>query len=112
MTTEKPFEFKDKPYFVLDIAGYRVEVRKVNTWFCAYARLPDHEVLSDTYLGYPTFREGDWVGVDTNHSYHQGYTDLQKFESALEQIKGIIEQYRKATEESYYGNEDEDGDDQ
>ena len=105
MTTKKSFEFKDKPFFVLNIAGFRAEIRKVETWFCAYVKLPNHRVFSDTYLGHPTFREGDWVGVDTNHSYHQDYTELQKFMSAIEQITSIIEAYRKATEESYYGDD-------
>jgi len=74
----------------------------VKSHFCAYAELENSHILSDTFLGYPTYRHADWVGVDTAHAFNEGQTGAQKLASALHQIEGIIESWRKATQSGVY----------
>jgi spore coat polysaccharide biosynthesis protein SpsF (cytidylyltransferase family) len=92
-----------QPFAKFNICGVEVEVFKIQTkeqsWFCAYAILKNSNVLSDEFLDYPTFREGDKVGVDTAHSFNMEQTMEEKLASALHQIQGVIESWRKAIKE-------------
>jgi len=72
-----------KPFQSVNICGQEVEVRRVTTpgltaYFNAYAFLPHSGVLSDSFLGHPTFRHEDWVGVDTAHSFNDGQSEAEK----------------------------------
>jgi hypothetical protein len=86
-----------------NICGQEVEVLKMQaakmSWFCAYATLKNSSVLSDEFLGYPTFREGDKVGIDTAHSFNIDQTLEEKLASALHQIEYVIEKWKKAIKE-------------
>ena len=68
----------------------------VGGWWCAYVTLDNI-----TREGYPneTYREGNKVGVDTNHSYNMHYTMDEKFEDAKRQIHKVIEAHEKRMEE-------------
>jgi hypothetical protein len=92
-----------KPFGIFNINGIKVEVIKMESttkglesWFCAYAVLKNSNVLSDSFLGHPTFREGDKVGVDTAHVFNEGQKMEEKLASALHQIEGIIEAWKSA----------------
>lgn len=91
-----------KPFQCVNIAGQVVEVRRVyvqglkEPYFNAYAFLPHSSVLSDSFLGSPTFRHEDWVGVDTAHSFNDGQSEAEKLGSALSQIENVILAWKKA----------------
>jgi len=72
-----------------------VTVHHVN----AYVELKNSSVMSDNALAYPTFREKDWIGVDTGHSWNEGYTELQSFLSAYGQIELAIKSWKKIVRE-------------
>lgn len=57
-------------------------------WWCAYVTL--NGVLADEYP-HETFREGNKVGIDTNHAYNMNMTMDEKFEDAKRQIHAVIE---------------------
>lgn len=104
--TDALFKSSDtKPFQSVNIAGQEVEVRKVSVkglkepYFNAYALLPNSHVLSDSFLGSPTFRQDDWVGVDTAHSFNDGQSEAEKFGSALSQIENVILAWKRATME-------------
>lgn len=115
--------FSSKPFGKYHIYDVEVEVRMVEhtlpvgttllkgknakEWttkrhFNAYAELKGSEALSDSFLSHPTFRSGDWVGVDTAHSFNEKHTDVEKLSSALSQIQYIIEEWMSATKDGFY----------
>lgn len=57
-------------------------------WWCAYVVLDD--ISSEKYPN-ETFREGNKVGIDTNHIYNTNMTMDEKFEDAKRQIHAVIE---------------------
>ena len=61
---------------------------KTGGWWCAYVTL--NGVLADEYP-HETFREGNKVGIDTNHAYNMNMTMDEKFEDAKNQIHAVIE---------------------
>ena len=97
-------------FMTINIHGYTVEVFKMEigkiagkekSWFCAYAELKGSKALSDSYLGNPTYRKEDVVGVDTAHSYNDNHTMEQKLADALRQIQIIIKTFKLATTDTY-----------
>lgn len=107
MTEQEWFSDKigveSKKWSYFNINGIRVEVRFVEKYkhFCAYAVLKDSHVLSDRFLGHPTFRKDDVVGVDTAHAFNMEENMAEKLASALHQIEGIIESWREAIKGEY-----------
>lgn len=99
MTTKETFSF-------FNIFGIKVEVKRLTLnerfWFCAYADLKNSRYLSDTFLGYPTYRKEDIVGVDTAHAFNERQNEAEKLASALHQIESIIKSWKSATEEGYH----------
>lgn len=97
-------------YFTsFNIRGITVEIRKVEhlefskktpirMHFCAYAELENSHILSDSFLGFPTFRKDDWVGVDTAHCFNEGQSEAEKLVSAIHQIDEIILIWKGAIE--------------
>lgn len=83
----------------------KIKGTKTTVWFNAYVELKGSESMSDTYLGYPTFRKGAWLGVDTNHAFNQNQSEAEKLRSALGQIDSVIESWKKVTQEGYYGTD-------
>lgn len=75
--------------------------------FCAYVELKGSQNLSDSFLGYPTYRKEDWVGVDTAHAFNEGETMAEKLASALHQIEGSIEAWKTATQDGFYPDKGE-----
>lgn len=61
---------------------------KAGGWWCAYVTLDD---ISDEEYPNETFREGNKVGIDTNHAYNMNMTMDEKFEDAKNQIHAVIE---------------------
>lgn len=100
METDK-LKLKSKPFTTINVNGVVVEVRIAkygkNAYFNAYANLTGSNILSDSFLGHPTYRKGDWVGVDTNHSFNDNQTSAGKLASALNQIEGVIKAWQEAT---------------
>lgn len=97
---------KSERFSWFNIRGHRVEVRQhkigKDVIFNAYVKLKDSNVLSDTFLGHPTYREGDVLGVDTAHARNEGQSEVRRLADALHQIESIIESWKNATEEGYY----------
>ena len=86
------------------ILGYVVIFREI--WFtrlephhiCAYVRLPLPFRSSDDMeynYEYPseTYREGDVLGIDTDHLFNQNQNMTQKLEDARRQITDLIQEY-------------------
>ena len=102
MKTDKlGFGEQSKPFGTVNICGFEVEIRKVSivafsSHFCAYAKLKGSKALSESDLGYPTFKQGDWVGIDTAHHFNMTQTEAEKLYDALIQIEGVIRAYQKA----------------
>lgn len=96
------FKLQSEKFGLLNIAGQRVEVRKISmkgsigTFFNAYAKLKDSSKLSEEFLGYPTFQEGDVVGVDSAHAFNTGQDEAQKLLSVLAQIECCIDAWKSA----------------
>lgn len=125
MRTDK-FDMTSVPFGVFNVMGQKVEVRRclrpalsykkdgktIKTpeviWFNAYVELEGSKTLSKSFLGYPTFRKDDWVGIDTNHAFNEGDKPEERLANALHQIEGVISNWRQATEDGYYPEEDED----
>lgn len=101
--TEGLFGQRSSTFSSFNIAGERVEVRKVHleedTWFCAYANLKNSNILSDDFLDYPTLRKGDIVGVDANHSYNKEQSEAERLADALHQIEAIILKWKEVTKD-------------
>lgn len=109
-------------FSTFNVLGQTVEVKRLTTpawtstktkkkheakvWFCAYAELKGAEVLSESYL-HVTYKEGNKVGVDTNHAFNEGQNEAQKLASALHQIEYTIQKWKEATQEGYYGEDDD-----
>ena len=77
------------------------------TWFCAYATLKGSENLSESFLGHPTYKEGDKVGVDTAHAFNEEQTLDEKLRSALTQIHWVINRWKEATVDGFYPEDGE-----
>lgn len=96
----------DKEEATINIQGHEVLIVKrtvgidIDPFFCAYVELKGQSIFSDRFLGHPTYRKGDVVGIDTAHSFNETQTELQKFKSAISQITRVIEAYNTATKES------------
>jgi len=84
------------------LKGKKAKEWKKRCYFNAYVELKGSQNLSDTFLGHPTFRDGDWVGVDTAHAFNENETMSQKLASALHQIESTIEVWKTATQEGFY----------
>lgn len=76
----------DQPCLYNDVGG----------WWCAYVTLDN--ITREEYPN-ETYREGNTVGVDTNHIYNEHYTMDEKFEDAKRQIHKVIEAHEKRMEE-------------
>lgn len=65
----------------------------------AYTKLKGSSLLPDLFLGDQTFIENDIVGVDSSHGLFDRDWEhsFQHIGSVIDQIKGVIEQYNKAT---------------
>jgi hypothetical protein len=105
--TDALFHSSDtKAFQSVNICGQEVEVRRVtckglkDAYFNAYVLLPHSSVLSDSFLGYPTYRKDDWVGVDTAHSFNDDQSEAEKFGSALGQIESVITAWKSAIKEA------------
>ena len=92
-----------KPYATFNIMGVCVKVRivkdgvgKGQDHFCAYAELKNSNVLSERFLGNPTYRKNDWVGVDTAHAFNMNHTLDEKLCSAIHQIETIIQVWKES----------------
>jgi hypothetical protein len=96
METEKII----KKWLTLNILNQSVTIKRIETgkriWFCAYVELKDSNVLNESFLGYPTYRKEDVVGVDTGHAFNENHTEAEKLSSALSQIESIIKVWNKA----------------
>ena len=94
---------------IVNICGQKVTIKKISrvgkTYFCAYVDLEKSEVLSDSFLGYPTYREGIVVGVDTAQNYNEYQTLDEKLMSAMHQIERIIKSWKSAVKEGYYSED-------
>lgn len=96
-------------FMTLNIHGQKVYIKRhiggkekdSNVWFTAYAELKGASMMSETYLGNPTFFAGDVVGIDAAHAYNMGRTEAENMRDAINQITHIITQWRKVTEEDY-----------
>ncbi len=100
---------KSEPYLNLNINGFEVEVRKADytrtkgksmklvktIYFNAYVELKGSNILSESFLNYPTYREGDVLGVDTNHAHNDGQGEADRLADALQQIGSIILRYKE-----------------
>jgi len=92
-------ECKENLITRVEIEGYNVEIyrfeNKNEFWFSAYVKLTFSNILKDDVLGYPTYRKGNIVGVDTGHAFNQKQTEVEKFVSVITQITHTIKQYKK-----------------
>ena len=68
----------------------------VGGWWCAYVTLDN--ITKEEYPN-ETYREGNKVGVDSNHTYNNGQSMDERFEDAKRQIHEIIEAHEKRMEE-------------
>ena len=84
----------------IKLGDIEIHIRKhksfKTTVFCAYTELKNSNILKENFLGYPTFRDGDIVGVDTAHSFNMKQTEAEKLLSAIHQIIFIIEKWKEA----------------
>lgn len=68
----------------LNIMGFEVLIIKREigkeelSFFCAYVELKNVIFFSDTFLGHPTYRDKDVIGIDTAHGYNDKMTELEK----------------------------------
>ena len=92
---------KSEVFLETNIHGEKVTIKKLyfedksESWFCAYATLLGSKVMSDEFLGYPTLREEDYVGVDTTHSHNEKMTEAQKLADAITQIEEVIRKWKE-----------------
>lgn len=61
----------------------------------AYVKLPKSKKLSEEELGYPSWKDGDVVGVDTAHSFNETHNYQQRLLSAEHQIEYVITRYKE-----------------
>ena len=91
------------PFGKFEVGGFEVEIRKASStsgnYFTSYVELKNSKFLSDSCLGHPTFREEDWVGVDTAHSYNDKQDESQKLLDVLSQISHVISRYKESIRE-------------
>lgn len=64
-------------------------------WWCAYVKLPD--ITKEDYP-YETYREGNKVGLDTNHIWNEGMSIDQRRAVAEEEIMEVIEEHERRIE--------------
>ena len=89
----------------INIKNIDVEIVKrestIGIYFCAYATLYNSRFLHDNFLGHPTFREDDKVGIDTAHGFNMKQTELEKYQDAISQISFIIDKWDYAINGNY-----------
>jgi len=100
---------KDTVYTKINVLGYEVRMVRndvpapkcgARVWFCSYAILPDSHVLKNQVLHYPTFRDGDEIGFDSNHDWLNDKDDVANFVFALERMQEAIKSYKKMVKEN------------
>lgn len=64
-----------------------------NGWICAYVRLDTP--AEDIQYASETFREGNVIGIDTNHAFNVEMNIDEKMEDAKTQINDVINHYRR-----------------
>ncbi len=90
-----------KKWDEININGYDVTIarnegREVGqVWFCSYVTIKHSQYLDDSILCYPTFRDGDEFGYDTNHSYNDKQSEAEKLSDALRQAQDGIKEALK-----------------
>jgi hypothetical protein len=98
MNTDK-MNLLGTPFLTINICDVEVEVRRVTmgdiVYFNAYAGLKDSSTMNEDFLGCPTWRNGDWVGVDTIHSHNMEQCESERLADALIQIQSIIEKWKE-----------------
>ena len=80
----------------LEIALRQVGKGKTVNW-TAYVELKNSQYLSDEFLGYPTYRDGDIVGVDTDRESRYGSPDMTLL-TAMQHMTNIIRSWGDATD--------------
>ena len=77
------------------IEGHDVTILRLgesnDAWFTAYVRLLD--MNSDAQYGNETFRQGNVIGVDTNHLCNISMSISEKFIDVQRQIEDVIRCY-------------------
>jgi hypothetical protein len=93
-------KFSSKKFGNIKLGNIEIHIRYFTidkkTVFDAYAELKNSKVLSESFLGHPTFRDEDIVGVDTAHSFNEKQTEAEKLLSAINQLTFIIEKWKEA----------------
>jgi len=68
--------------------------KKVN--WTAYVELKNSQYLSDSYLGFPSYREGDVIGTDTDREKRWEKPDMTLL-TAIQTITNMIDLWLDAT---------------
>lgn len=76
--------------YEVEVSGWEAPDGKVI--YNAYVEIPNSQYLRTSYIGYDaSYRDGDVIGVDTNHKCYDGYSGAELAIIALEMIQRIIE---------------------
>jgi hypothetical protein len=93
-----------KPWAKVNVNGFEVEIfmmeRKTESYFCSYVTLPGSQIMNDSYLGYPTYREKDEIGFDTAHTRNIKMSPSEKLMDAINQAENAIKKYKEVTNDS------------
>ena len=97
---EKLNRLGTKSLGTINVAGREVNIREmdivIEVFYNAYVEISGSHVLSDEALNYPTYRNGDILGVDTGHLFNKSQTQVDKLIDAIKQITEVIQSADKA----------------
>ena len=79
---------------------YLITILKLGEYYTAYVYLDGSRKYEEEFLNYPTYRNGDVVGIDTNHSFNMEMSIQEKYKDAIRQIKNMIKAYQKIKEQT------------
>jgi len=102
LTKTEKIKIGRKEFYIVLLEKKGVEVKGMkitDNWICAYTNLENAEDYTDEELGYPTYRNGETIGVDTAHFWNIGTSIKQKEKDARDQIKISIDCYLNTLKE-------------